>query len=391
MLGPVQGPPPKQATACRALEDRDAPQAKRARVGASWRPQQPLPAPLSVVPAVANKAVTDTEGHYVVQQGAVLGVHYRIVCQLGEGTFSKVVECEDLRSGTRVAIKVVRAVKKYQDNALLEMSILQQLQECDTHDRVCFVKPLSYFTDNNHICIIFKKFGLSLYDFLKKNKFRGFDIPTLRHIAHQTLCCVAFCHSRKLIHTDLKPENILFEEGFHVDAGRGAIPDSTQIRIIDFGSSIFEHQHHAALIQTRHYRSPEVILGLGWSFPTDMWSVGCILVELLTGDALFQTHDSQEHLCMMKKVFGHFPLWLGTKCRAGTDKPTQQWFSKDGALLPLTPTSSGARYLAKMRTLHEILASHPDLEDLTNKMLVYDPEQRITAAEAIKHRFFTSV
>eukprot|EP01012_Entosiphon_sulcatum_P035075 TRINITY_DN4453_c0_g1_i5.p1 TRINITY_DN4453_c0_g1~~TRINITY_DN4453_c0_g1_i5.p1 ORF type:complete len:292 (+),score=45.25 TRINITY_DN4453_c0_g1_i5:82-957(+) len=291
MLGPVQGPPPKQATACRALEDRDAPQAKRARVGASWRPQQPLPAPLSVVPAVANKAVTDTEGHYVVQQGAVLGVHYRIVCQLGEGTFSKVVECEDLRSGTRVAIKVVRAVKKYQDNALLEMSILQQLQ----------------------------------------------------------------------------------------------------IRIIDFGSSIFEHQHHAALIQTRHYRSPEVILGLGWSFPTDMWSVGCILVELLTGDALFQTHDSQEHLCMMKKVFGHFPLWLGTKCRAGTDKPTQQWFSKDGALLPLTPTSSGARYLAKMRTLHEILASHPDLEDLTNKMLVYDPEQRITAAEAIKHRFFTSV
>jgi dual-specificity kinase len=55
-------------------------------------------------------------------------------------------------------------------------------------------------------------------------------------------------------------------------------------------------------VSTRHYRAPEVILGLGWSFPCDLWSVGCILAELATGDALFQTHENLEHLAMMERV-----------------------------------------------------------------------------------------
>ena len=55
-------------------------------------------------------------------------------------------------------------------------------------------------------------------------------------------------------------------------------------------------------MSTRHYRAPEVILGLGWTYPCDMWSVGCIIVELLTGDALFQTHENLEHLAMMEQV-----------------------------------------------------------------------------------------
>lgn len=51
----------------------------------------------------------------------------------------------------------------------------------------------------------------------------------------------------------------------------------------------------------------QVILGLGWSYPCDMWSIGCILVELLTGDALFQTHENLEHLAMMEAVLGRLP------------------------------------------------------------------------------------
>ncbi len=57
------------------------------------------------------------------------------------------------------------------------------------------------------------------------------------------------------------------------------------LQVIDFGSATFEDQHHSSIVSTRHYRAPEVILGLGWSFPCDMWSVGCIMVELLTGEA----------------------------------------------------------------------------------------------------------
>ncbi len=61
------------------------------------------------------------------------------------------------------------------------------------------------------------------------------------------------------------------------------MPCGDQIRVIDFGSATFEDQYHSSIVSTRHYRAPEVILGLGWSFPCDLWSVGCILVELATG------------------------------------------------------------------------------------------------------------
>lgn len=76
----------------------------------------------------------------------------------------------------------------------------------------------------------------------------------------------------------------------------------TEIRLIDFGSATFQDEYHSSVVSTRHYRAPEIILGLGWSFPCDIWSIGCILVEFFTGDALFQTHDNLEHLAMMENV-----------------------------------------------------------------------------------------
>lgn len=61
------------------------------------------------------------------------------------------------------------------------------------------------------------------------------------------------------------------------------VPTSSAIKVIDFGSATFEEGYHSSVVSTRHYRAPEIILGTGWSYPCDMWSVGCILMELLTG------------------------------------------------------------------------------------------------------------
>lgn len=126
-------------------------------------------------------------------------------------------------------------------------------------------------------------------------------------------------HDLNLIHTDLKPENILLvNAAYQTFTYNKTIPSSssvnqrsarqrrvlldTEIRLIDFGSATFDDEYHSSVVSTRHYRAPEIILNLGWSYPCDIWSVGCILVEFFTGDALFQTHDNLEHLAMMESV-----------------------------------------------------------------------------------------
>jgi dual-specificity kinase len=126
-------------------------------------------------------------------------------------------------------------------------------------------------------------------------------------------------HDLNLIHTDLKPENILLvDNSYQTFTYNRQIPSSStatqrsskhrkvlltpEIRLIDFGSATFDDEYHSSVVSTRHYRAPEIILNLGWSFPCDIWSIGCILVEFYTGDALFQTHDNLEHLAMMEAV-----------------------------------------------------------------------------------------
>merc|ERR1719283_654796 len=128
-------------------------------------------------------------------------------------------------------------------------------------------------------------------------------------------------HKINLTHTDLKPENILFVDSEHdiiYDPKKKRdirIVKRPEIRLIDFGSATFDHEHHSTIVSTRHYRAPEVILELGWSQPCDVWSVGCILFELYRGITLFQTHDNREHLAMMERILGPIPYRMAKRSR----------------------------------------------------------------------------
>lgn len=126
----------------------------------------------------------------------------------------------------------------------------------------------------------------------------------------------------------------------------------SDIQIIDFGSATFDADHHTTVVSTRHYRAPEVILELGWEHPCDIWSVGCILIELYAGEALFQTHDNVEHLAMMEKTLGKIPTSMGKGTRKSyfdrNDRLKWPEGAKDAASVKFV--SQQCRELEKYRT-----------------------------------------
>ena len=128
------------------------------------------------------------------------------------------------------------------------------------------------------------------YEFIKNNNFQGLSLGLIRRFAIQLLASLRYLRKHRIIHCDLKPENILLKA-----------PNKSGIKMIDFGSSCFEDERVYTYIQSRFYRSPEVILGLPYDVGIDMWSFGCILAELYTGYPLFPGENEVEQLaCIME-------------------------------------------------------------------------------------------
>ncbi|UYV79001.1 CLK2 [Cordylochernes scorpioides] len=221
------------------------------------------------------------------------------------------------------------------------------------------------------------------------------------------LCAVL--HDHNLTHTDLKPENILFvnsdyEQVFNKKKRRGysQVKDTT-IRLIDFGSATFDHEHHSTIVSTRHYRAPEVILELGWAQPCDVWSIGCILFELYLGITLFQTHDNHEHLAMMERILGPLPYRMCRKsnrsleigCSTNKVNVFQNQVLHHGRL-DWDEKSIAGRYVREnCKPLKRYILGdgedHRHLFELISRMLEYEPTQRIPLDEALDHPFFGSL
>ncbi|POW17079.1 hypothetical protein PSTT_00921, partial [Puccinia striiformis] len=349
--------------------------------------------------------VDDKEGHYIVRPDDMLGDHrYQVVKLLGQGTFGKVVQATDLhapidRSGRRkeVAVKVIRAVQKYRDASKIEIKVLNLLRERDP-DNVNDLSLTEFLsTANAYICSTCSTLQPHLYRdgiaLTLYNQYSPFPASHIQSFAKQLLSSVAFLHDLRLVHTDLKPENILLlDASAHlISTKRGAnkskkVLRCSDIRLIDFGSATFEDEYHASVVSTRHYRAPEIILNMQWSFPCDVWSIGCILVEFFTGEALFQTHENLEHLAMMEAVFGPMPEQFARRATMVHQK--------------LSPRLSTVQHNSAKSQICESYAPsggyHPPnihskctIRDLLSKLLEWEPHKRITVKEALKHSYFT--
>jgi dual specificity protein kinase YAK1 len=196
---------------------------------------------------------------------------------LGSGTFGQVVRCRARDSGRQAAVKVIKNHPAYFHQAHVEIGILHMLNtKCDERDEHHIVRMLDHFVHKSHLCIVFEVLNVNLYELLRQNNFRGLNAKLVRKFAEQLLRSLRVLRSANVIHCDLKPENILVKS---LDTG--------EIKLIDFGSACFENRTVYQYIQSRFYRSPEVVLGAPYGMPIDMWSLGCVIAELFLGLPLF--------------------------------------------------------------------------------------------------------
>ncbi|CDH51957.1 cmgc clk protein kinase [Lichtheimia corymbifera JMRC:FSU:9682] len=347
-------------------------------------PPPPLPQPMN-----------DADGHFIVRRGHFLKNRYQMDQVLGQGTYGKVVRCYDHVRKCHCAVKIIRAIPKYRDASQTEIRILNTLKK---HDQLNFnqcIHLVEWFEHYNHVCMVFELLDQSIYDFLKSNDFTPFPLVQIQHFAKQLLNSVAFIHELEMIHTDLKPENILLKNhdydtvlASHTKRGTTRILRKTDIVLIDFGSATFQHGYHSAVVSTRHYRAPEIILGLGWSYACDMWSLGCILIEFFTGEAVFQTHDNLEHLAMMERVLGKLPGRMARKASPDAAK----YFENNRLRYNPAHHASRRDVVNNLKPLRSIINPRTratmQLLDLLEQMLMYDPSKRITARQALRHPFF---
>ncbi|XP_034664188.1 serine/threonine-protein kinase Doa isoform X5 [Drosophila subobscura] len=339
----------------------------------------------------------DADGHLIYHTGDILHHRYKIMATLGEGTFGRVVKVKDMERDYCMALKIIKNVEKYREAAKLEINALEKIAQKDPHcDHLC-VKMVDWFDYHGHMCIVFEMLGLSVFDFLRENNYEPYPLDQVRHMAYQLCYSVKFLHDNRLTHTDLKPENILFVDSDYSAHYNHKIQNrevrrvkNTDVRLIDFGSATFDHEHHSTIVSTRHYRAPEVILELGWSQPCDVWSIGCILFELYLGITLFQTHDNREHLAMMERILGQIPYRMARNHTLYSKTKTKYFYH---GKLDWDEKSSAGRYVrdhCKPLFLCQLSDSedHCELFGLIKKMLEYEPSSRITLGEALRHPFF---
>eukprot|EP00815_Leptocylindrus_aporus_P011362 CAMPEP_0116065118 /NCGR_PEP_ID=MMETSP0322-20121206/9537_1 /TAXON_ID=163516 /ORGANISM="Leptocylindrus danicus var. apora, Strain B651" /LENGTH=593 /DNA_ID=CAMNT_0003551301 /DNA_START=713 /DNA_END=2492 /DNA_ORIENTATION=- len=345
--------------------------------------------------------IMDGNYDYIIdtQSGELLNDRYEIKSRIGKGSFGQVVRAIDRETNGDVAIKIIKSKKPFLLQAKTEIELLSRICDKDCNDEHNIVRLKSHFMYRNHQCLVFEMLSLNLYEFLKNTDFSGVSLNLLRKFAKQILKALSYLATPEvdIIHCDLKPENILL-----------CTPKRSAIKVIDFGSSCRSNKPMYSYIQSRFYRSPEVMLGLPYSTAIDIWSLGCILVEMHTGEPLFSGSDQVDQMQKIVKILGMPPTRI---LEQATDANRSQFFERGsnghwklkGISEPLDFHGSKCR-----ETLTQVINAetskkkkHPQSEahsqqlydqfiDLIQKMFIYDASLRITPDEALHHPFIIS-
>jgi dual specificity tyrosine-phosphorylation-regulated kinase 1 len=319
---------------------------------------------------------------------------YEVRGLLGKGSFGQVVEAWDKEEKCKVAVKIIKNKPAFREQADIEIRLLKLVGDKDPLDQHHMVRMIRHFEHKSHLCLVFELLSYNLYDLIRNTNFRGVSLNLVRKFAIQILQSLQFLATDdvSVIHCDLKPENILLRN-----------PKRTAIKLIDFGSSCHIGKTMYPYIQSRFYRSPEVLLGLPYNQAIDMWSLGCILYELHTGDPIFNGVSERDQVYKLTELLGIPPIAMLEKGRKAANffrklpdgtyerLPSKRTYVPVSAkrLPQMLGSSTGGPGGRRLQEPGHTREDYLQFEDLLQKMWAYDPTQRITPEAALMHDFVT--
>ncbi|CAN0870611.1 Serine/threonine-protein kinase PRP4 homolog [Linum grandiflorum] len=347
---------------------------------------------LPVVRSALHDNWDDAEGYYSYRFGEILDGRYEIIAAHGRGVFSTVVRAKDLKAGTdepeEVAIKIIRNNETMNKISQVEVSILNKLAGADLENRRHCVRFLSHFKYRNHTCLVFESLHMNLREILKKfGRNIGLKLTAIRAYAKQLFIALKHLRNCGVLHCDIKPDNMLVNEAKNV------------LKLCDFGNAMFSGKNEITpYLVSRFYRAPEIILGLPYDHPMDIWSVGCCLYELYTGKVLFPGSTNNDMLRLHMELKGPFPKKM-LKKGAFVD----QHFDHDLNFYATEQDTVSDKVIKRMivnvkpKDIGSVVKGSPgedpkmlaNFKDLLEKVFILDPEKRMTVSQALNHPFIT--
>lgn len=298
--------------------------------------------------------------NYKIQIGDHIAYRYEIVRSFGKGAFGEVIQCLDHKTNTNVAIKILVNTPVMRRQGAIEVTNLRLVSSRTSSKYV--EKVIDSFTFREHMCIVTEILGNSLLNYILSNKFSASSSKQVKSIIFDMVSGLFDIHRSNIIHADIKPENILFLTN-----------SDSHVKIIDFGSSCAVGRTVYNYLQSRYYRAPEVILGIPYNTAIDMWSLGCILCEIITGKPIFNGINEKDQLKKIIEAIGLPPQSMLTQCTRKKD-----FFGPDGKLF-------GNPQPYKNRLSSTLRIGDSQMLDFINKCLAWEPSKRLTAEKALQH------
>uniref|UniRef100_A0A098LYS8 mitogen-activated protein kinase n=1 Tax=Hypsiglena sp. JMG-2014 TaxID=1550645 RepID=A0A098LYS8_9SAUR len=286
---------------------------------------------------------------------------YQNLSPVGSGAYGSVCSAFDAKTGLRVAVKklsrpfqsIIHAKRTYR-----ELRLLKHMKHENVIGLLDVFSPAKSFEEFNDVYLVTHLMGADLNNIVKCQKLTDDHVQFL---IYQILRGLKYIHSADIIHRDLKPSNL-------------AVNEDCELKILDFGLARHTDDEMTGYVATRWYRAPEIMLNwMHYNQTVDIWSVGCIMAELLTGRTLFPGTDHIDQLKLILRLVGTPGPELLKKISSESARNYIQSLS----------------YMPKMNFENVFIGANPLAVDLLEKMLVLDTDKRITAAEALAHGYFS--